>query len=307
MIRFRDVSKYYRAGGRIITALEGINLSIEGGEIIAIVGETGSGKTTLGRISVGLERPSKGEVILEVTNLNLVKDRREIWRKAQYVHQDPYSSLDPYLTVWDVLERPLKYLMGVKSREEQKDRIEGVLEEVGMGEEYWGKRIQELSGGERQRVLIARAFIVRPVYVVADEPTTMIDFIHRNEVLGLLTKLRDDFGTSIMIITHDISIARISNHIGVMFAGRVVEYGESKEVLSNPLHPYTQLLLSVIPEKLVESNPVREKLTQRGVFSLQGKGCRYLSRCPIAMKGCEVKEPTLEEVRPKHYVACFAY
>jgi ABC-type glutathione transport system ATPase component len=256
ILEISGLSKYFkdRSGG-IITAVEDVSLSMAKGEILGLVGQSGSGKTTLGRIAVGLTRPSKGTVMLDGIDVGKTKDLNQLWRKAQYVHQDPYGSLDPYLTVREVLDRPLRYLLHVQ-RQELDDRTARIMSVIGLKDEFLPKRIQELSGGERQRVLLARAFVITPVFVVCDEPTTMIDFVHRNSILDLLRRLRTEFETTFMLITHDLSIAAdICDNIAIMQNARIVEVGSMKQVLESPREEYTKALLAATPDKLVsESN-----------------------------------------------------
>ncbi|MDA4112761.1 MAG: ATP-binding cassette domain-containing protein [Thaumarchaeota archaeon] len=255
LVDLRQVSKYFKdRRGSIVTAVEAVSLSIGRGEILGFVGESGSGKTTVGRMTVGLTQPSKGQIILDGLDIGKAKDLKQIWRKAQYIHQDPYSSLDPYMSVRAVLERPLRWLLDMK-QQETGERVHGILEVIGLRENYLDKRIQELSGGERQRVLIARAFIVNPLYVVADEPTSMIDFVHRNSILELLKRLRDEFATSFLLITHDLSVAAdLCDNIAIMQNAHVVEYGRKDDVLYNPKESYTRALLEATPEKLLSGS-----------------------------------------------------
>jgi peptide/nickel transport system ATP-binding protein len=251
-----SVSKYFRDRGRnIVTALDDVSFQIEKGKILGLVGQSGSGKTTAARISVGLTKASKGAVIVDGIEVDKIKDRRQLWIKAQYIHQDPYSSLDPYMTVREVLERPLRFLLNRKPVETKEPVIQ-MLHVIGLDPaNFLDKRIQELSGGERQRVMIARAFITNPVYAVADEPTTMIDSIHRNSILQLLQRLKKEFNTSFLLITHDLSIAAdICDDLAIMQNGKIVEYGTKDIILTNPTQQYTKDLLSATPEKLVEAS-----------------------------------------------------
>jgi len=255
VLELKEVSRYFRdRRNRIITAVEDVSFSIGKGEILGLVGESGSGKTTIGRMTVGLTRASKGQIMLNGEDIGKVKDMKRIWTKAQFIHQDPYSSLDPYMTVKEVLERPLSHLMGVP-RAEQAERVEGMLRVIGLRSGYLPKRMQELSGGERQRILIARAFMPGPVYVVADEPTSMIDFVHRNSVIDLLRRLRSEFSTSFLLITHDLSVAAdLCDTIGIMQKAHLIEYGPKDQVLTNPRETYTKELLAATPDNLVASS-----------------------------------------------------
>jgi peptide/nickel transport system ATP-binding protein len=252
VLEIRQVTKYFRdRKGGIVTAVEDVDLSIGRGEILGLVGESGSGKTTVGRMTVGLTLPSKGKIILDGIDVGKTKNMKELWKKGQYIHQDPYGSLDPYMPVQEVLERPLRWLLGIQ-KGETGERVARILDVIGLAQNYQQKRIQELSGGERQRILIARAFVLNPVYVVADEPTSMIDFVHRNSILQLLKRLRDEFSTSFLMITHDLSIAAdLCDTIAIMHNAHLVEYGKKKDVLSNPKEDYTKALLEATPDKLV--------------------------------------------------------
>jgi peptide/nickel transport system ATP-binding protein len=252
ILETKGLTKYFKdRRGAITTAVDDVSLSIEPKEILGVVGQTGSGKTTLGRMTAGLTEPSKGSVILDGANVWKIRNMKSLWKKVQYIHQDPYGSMDPYLTVNELLERPLRYLLDIRGMDAS-DRISRMMEVVGIDKSLLTKRIQELSGGERQRVLIARAFITTPVYVVADEPTTMIDFVHRNLVLDLLLRLRNEFNATFMVITHDLSIAAdVCDRIAIMQDAKVVELGPKKQVLESPREEYTKALLAASPDKLV--------------------------------------------------------
>ena len=309
-VKVEHVSKYYKVGRNIITALEDVNLEIRRGEILAVVGESGSGKTTLGKITVGLVRPSLGRVLIGGKNIFDVKDPKEVWKIAQYIHQDPYSALDPYMTVDEVLDRPLRYLLGIKDRKSRDEMKLEILHRVGLDGAYLHRRIQELSGGERQRVLIARAFIVSPRYVVADEPTTMIDFVHRKDVMDLLLSLKNEFNTSFMLITHDMSVATIADNVAVLYRGMVIEYGNFAEIKEKPLHPYTQLLFSVTPDKLASgaAKGVKQLVAYTEVLQASSsRGCPYADRCPFAQPICRVRKPNYVNVSNGHVVACHMY
>ncbi len=255
IVEFQSVSKYFRDRNKnIVTAVDDISFSIGKGKILGLVGQSGSGKTTAARISVALTPASKGRVLVDGIDVGKIKDRKQLWVKAQYIHQDPYSSLDPYMSVREVLERPLRFLLNWKQKE-LREPIARMMEVIGLDMTFLDKRVQELSGGERQRIMIARAFITNPVYAVADEPTTMIDSIHRNSILELLQRLKTEFNTSFLLITHDLSIAAdICDDVAIMQKGRIVEYGSKDNVLGNPKEQYTKDLLSATPEKLVEAS-----------------------------------------------------
>jgi len=308
VIEFRNVSQYFHdKNGAIVTAVDGVNLSVKAGEVMALVGESGSGKTTLGRLSVGLGSPSKGEILLNGENLSRFA-KRDLRGKAQYIHQDPYGALDPYLSVREVLERPLIHIRGMKDPERREEIMARMLDGMGLESLYLSKSVRELSGGQKQRILVARAFVIEPEYVVADEPTTMVDFVRRNEIMALLTNLTRKMGTAVLLITHDVSVAsKLSNRVAVMYKGEIVEAGLTQEVLRNPLHPYTLALLSVTPEKLMNEEGPLLAATKKGNVSipLKFEGCRYSFTCPYAFDRCRGERPKLIEVGSGHQVACF--
>jgi oligopeptide/dipeptide ABC transporter ATP-binding protein len=309
IVRFNDVSKYFkdRKGG-IMTAVDSVSLAIGRDQVLALVGESGSGKTTLGRISVGLIEASKGDVFFDGRKIRDYH-RTELWKKAQYIHQDPYSALDPYLTIKDILDRPLRYLAEMGDQKERIDTISRFMQAIGLGSVSMNTKLTRLSGGEKQRVLLARSFVMKPKFVAADEPTTMVDFIHRNEILELLRTLKKDFGTSLLLITHDLSIASyLSDYVAIMFRGSVVEYGRREEVLDDPLHPYTQTLFSLTPARLASGEAkVDELIKRQGLSSLTGPaiGCKYANRCRYVFGECSVSHPHLERVSGEHMVACY--
>jgi len=309
VLEFRNVCQYFNdKNGGIVTAAEDVNLSINYGEVLALVGESGSGKTTIGRLSVGLGKPSKGEILLNGQSVSKYS-KLELRGKAQYIHQDPYSALDPYLSVREVLERPLIHVRGIKDPNRRMAIMTTMLDGMGLESYYLAKSVRELSGGQKQRILVARAFVIEPEYVVADEPTTMVDFVRRNEIIALLTNLRQKMGTAVLLITHDVSVAsKLSDKVAVMYKGEIVEYGLTSEVLRNPLHPYTLALLSVTPENLMKKEaPQLLAATRKGnvTIPLKFEGCRYSFVCPFAFDRCRVERPQLIEVSMGHKVSCF--
>lgn len=307
-----NVSKFFKGkSGGLKTALDNVSMKFDKGDIYGIVGESGSGKTTMARVAVGLTRINKGRVLLEGKDISTMDDH-ELFKIVQYIHQDPYSSLDQYLHVYEILERPLVYLLKITNREERRGIVVDMLNFVGLGDGYYNKTIQELSGGERQRVLVARAFITNPSFVVADEPTTMIDFVHRRDILELISNLSAKKNSAIMFISHDISVVgEIAQKIAVMYKGQIVERGDAKTIIDNPKHPYTQLLVNVSPEKISRSSDVFNNMqnqtysTKRILLPMK-KGCKYRESCPLAMDMCGVEEPLLKNIGDRE-VACFKY
>jgi oligopeptide transport system ATP-binding protein len=307
VLEFRHVSQYFKdKNGSIVTAAEDVSLSIKHGEVLALVGESGSGKTTLGRLSVGLGKPSKGEILLDGQNIQKYK-KSELRRRAQYIHQDPYSALDPYLSVKEVLERPLIYVRRVKSGSEREEMMFQILDSMGLEDYILGKSVRELSGGQKQRILLARAFVIQPSYVVADEPTTMVDFVRRGEIMTLLSNLKKNYGMSILLITHDVSVAStLSDRMAIMYRGEIMETGDTAEIMRNPQHPYTLALLSVTPENLMKQGAGALNLKRANVkIPVNFEGCRYSFLCPYAFDRCRNEHPTLVEIGGGHKVACY--
>lgn len=294
-----------------VRAIDGVSLALERGETVSFVGESGSGKTTLGRASLRLAPITAGTVVFDGEDITRTAEGKLRWfrRRAQAVFQDPYSSIDPFMDVRQVLEEPL-LIHGIQDRE---DRVRHALEEVRLAPagEFAVKFPHMLSGGQRQRVGIARALIMQPDYILADEPVSMIDASSRTEILYLMRELQERLGIAFLYITHDIATARyFSDRIAVLYLGRVAEQGPPAEVLDDPLHPYTIALIEAVPEADPD-NRLRDRPTVPGEPPNPVNvptGCRFHPRCPQFMAGhCDVVEPELVEVRPDRYVACHLY
>ena len=310
LLSIRNVSKYFRdKRGKLLTAVDCVNLELGHNQVIALVGESGSGKTTLGRLATGLVPASKGEINFGGQPISKYK-RNDLWRSAQYIHQDPYSALDPYLTVEEVLERPLKYLAQIQDNRARSATVSSFIQYVGLENISPNTRIQRLSGGERQRVLVARSFILKPKFVVADEPTTMVDFIHRNEIIELLQRLRRENETSILFITHDLSLASyLADFVGIMYRGSIVEYGPASKILEEPLHPYTRALFSVTPDRLAEEGGSRIDFKRSDdEFGIAKESeCKYIFACQFVHENCRKYRPLLKSTGSGHEVACFLH
>ena len=312
-----DIHFYARKGffGRTtIRAINGISLSIHRGETVAVVGESGSGKTTLGRASLRLVKPVRGAIRFDGQDITRLDDGKlkPFRRRAQAVFQDPYSSINTYMTVAQIIEEPL-LIHKTGDRASRMERASRALEAVRLTpvEAYLGKYPHTLSGGQRQRVGLARALVLQPDYIVADEPVSMIDASSRAETLYLMRDLQKEFGIAFLYITHDIASAvHFSDRVAVMYLGRIVELGPPSLVIQEPMHPYTKALIAAVPEP----NPAN-RLRQREVVpgeppspSQVPAGCAFHPRCPRFMSGvCEGAVPLLREVRPKHHVACYLY
>jgi peptide/nickel transport system ATP-binding protein len=311
LLKVRDLKLYYRTRRGIVRAVDDVSFDLRRGETLAIVGESGSGKTTLGKTCLKLIEPTSGSIIYDGKDITRVSNKDLGWyrREAQIIYQDPFSSLNPFFTVYKTLEEPL---IVNKMEGDRSELIYKALEDVKLTpvEEFIGKYPHMLSGGQRQRVAIARALILKPRFVVADEPVSMLDVSVRIEILYLLKELQDRYGISFLYITHDIATVKyFSDRIGIMYAGRFVESGSIRTVVSDPLHPYTKALIDAIPDP----DP-RNRFAERKVIPGEPPspinippGCRFHPRCPYAMPICREKEPILHEVEKNRYVACWLY
>jgi peptide/nickel transport system ATP-binding protein len=297
----------------MVKAVDGVSFTIKEGEIFGLVGESGCGKTTTGRVVLRLIEPTGGTVQYGGVDLTALKasEVKGYRKEIQIIFQDPFESLNPKMTVYELVAEPLEIHGLGASDEEKRAMVSQALEEVQLipPEDYLYRYPHELSGGQRQRVAIARALILRPRFIVADEPVSMLDVSIRTEVLNLMLDLKDKLGLTLMFITHDLAIARyMSDDIGVMYLGKLIEYGGTHDVLDDPDHPYTQALMAAVP--------VPDAERKRGDLPIRGEtpqpinvpfGCRFHPRCPYAFDRCREEEPQLMELEPGHGAACFLY
>lgn len=297
-----------------VKAVDGVSLRLHRGETVAVVGESGSGKTTLGRASLGLVKPTAGQVRFDHEDITRFTGARlkAYRRRAQAIFQDPFATIDPYMTVYETVAEPL-VIHGVGDASARRARVERVLREVRLTpvDEMVERYPHQLSGGQRQRVGIARALVLQPDYVLADEPVSMVDASSRAELLYLLRDLRTQYGITFLYITHDIATARhFANRIVVMYLGRIVESGPAATIVVRPHHPYTQALIAAVPEA-DPTNRLRARPVVQGEPpnpSQVPSGCAFHPRCPAVMVGrCAAQAPAMIEVEPAHWVACFLY
>ena len=285
-----------------------MSMDIGRGEVVGLVGETGSGKTTLGKAIVRLVNPTGGQIIYDGVDIASLDGPalRKYRSRLQMIFQDPYDSINPRMSVFDIVSEGL-LINRIASGKELEDRVMRSLEDVRLPPEEFASRYpHELSGGQRQRVAIARALAMRPEFIVADEPVSMLDVSIRGEVLNVMLDLREKYGISFLFITHDLAIAKhMSDRIAVMYLGRLVEVADSEELVRNPLHPYTQALLAAVPIP----DPTAPKVEVKAKGELPSPlspppGCPFHPRCPYAFDRCRTEVPRLREVSPGHWVAC---
>lgn len=313
LLEIRGVSKRFeiKTGSfqkGYVHALNNVNLTVSRGKTMSLVGESGCGKTTLGKTVLGLHKPNAGEIWYDGCEIGSLspRKRRGVQKDLQMVFQDPFSSLNPRKKIGDILSRPLKTFTKMSSAERKK-RILDTCEAVGMDESYLSRYPHQFSGGQRQRAAIARAIIMNPALIVADEPISALDVSIQSQILNLMIDLQHEFGLTYLFITHDISVVKyISDEVAVMYLGEIVERASKKELFENPLHPYTKLLLSAVPDI---SRPF---LT--GESLIKGEipnptdlphGCYFAPRCPMRADACGAKRPELQERTPGHFVRCF--
>lgn len=317
LIQVENLKVYYPVKGGIINhvtgytkAVDGVSFSIMEGEILGLVGESGCGKSTIGRQLVGLETPTEGKIYYEGRDLSLLKKKemQKIRTQLQMVFQDPYSSLNPRKHIYEILSQPMLY-HGVSTRETVEKDMVRILDMVGLARNVLGRYPHEFSGGQRQRIGIARALSLNPRFIVCDEPVSALDVSIQAQILNLLKSLQKELHLTLLFVGHGLgAVNYVSDRIAVMYLGKIVEMGEAKEVFNHPVHPYTKALLDAVPVPDPKERQKEKKLLQGeiGDSNYPPKGCRFHPRCPYAVEGCGQKEPELWETEEDkaHCVAC---
>lgn len=315
LLEVKDLRKWFEIRSGILSrtvghvkAVDGVSFTVERGETIGLVGESGCGKTTVARVIIRLIDATKGDVIFEGESITKAKGRklRELRRRMQIVFQDPYASLDPRQQIKSIIEEPMKIHHLTTSRREADEAAAKLMNRVGLNRDHLSRFPHEFSGGQRQRIAIARALAINPELVVLDEPTSSLDVSVQAQILNLLKALQREFNLTYIFISHNLSVIKhMSDRIAVMYLGRIMEIADTDELFTNPKHPYTHALLSAIPE------PNPEKRTKRAM--LEGdvpspvnipSGCRFRTRCPYATQKCSEEVPLSREIYPNHWIEC---
>lgn len=310
MISVRNLKKYFNVGGGKLKAVDGLNFDIYKGETFGLVGESGCGKTTAGRTIIKLYTPTDGEVIFNGKNIYKLpkKEMQEVRKDFQMIFQDPYASLNPRMTVENIVAESLDIHNITKNKKERREKVISLLKLVGLSEEHADRFPHEFSGGQRQRIGIARALALNPKFIVCDEPISALDVSIQAQVVTLLKDLQDKFGLTYLFIAHDLSMVRyISDRVGVMYLGHMMELAASENLYTDALHPYTKALLSAIPipDPEVQRNRKRIMLDGDVPSPIDPKeGCRFVDRCAYAIDRCRIETPEFRELKPKHFVAC---
>ena len=310
LLEVRNLVKHFEVGRGIVRAVDGVSFTIEKGETLGLVGESGCGKTTTGRCILQLERPTSGSVVFEGRELTTLdqKELRSVRRKVQVIFQDPYSSLNPRMTVGQILAEPLAVHGIVSSRAARAARVKDLLSRVGLLPTHARRYPHEMSGGQRQRVGIARALAMEPSLIVCDEPVSALDVSIQAQIINLLEDLQSEFGLTYLFIAHDLAVVRhISDRVAVMYLGKIAEMADRKTIYDNPRHPYTKALLSAVPIPDPELEMKRERIVLGGEVPSAlnpPAGCVFHPRCPIAVERCRHEIPLLRDLIAGHAAAC---
>ena len=312
LIEVRDLKEYFDINmgffrSKPLKAVDGVSFTIHKGETLGLVGESGCGKTTVGRTILHLYKPTAGEVIFDGKPIQTKQDVQEFRKKATMVFQDPYSSLNPRMTVYEIIAEPIKVCKTLTRRDEIDEKVFGLMQTVGLSERFVNAYPHELDGGRRQRIGVARALSLDPEFIVCDEPVSALDVSIQAQILNLMMDLQEKMNLTYVFITHDLSVVKhISDDIAVMYLGQCVEKAPSEMLFENPMHPYTQALLAAIPiPSLKEEHRMKDIIKGEVTSPINPRpGCRFAPRCPYASSDCLTKDPELKNTGDEHYVAC---
>ncbi len=309
LVQVRHLVKHFPVENSddVVQAVDDVSFEILSGETLGLVGESGCGKSTVGRCLLRLHEPTGGEVLFEGQNIVGLRhnEMQALRREMQIIFQDPYASLNPRMSILSIVGEPLK-IHGIGDKKERKERVADLLTKVGLDPAYMYRYPHEFSGGQRQRIGIARALALNPKLIICDEPVSALDVSVQAQVVNLLQDLQAEFGLTYLFISHGLAVVEhISKRVAVMYLGKIVEIADAKELYENPLHPYTQALLSAIP--VPDPKQKRERIVLKGDVPTPinpPSGCRFRTRCPIAIEECAKIVPELRELKPGHFAAC---
>lgn len=320
LLELQDVKKHFPVKSGLlqktvghIKAVDGINLKVNKGETLGIVGESGCGKSTVGRTIIRLYEPTDGKIIFsgrDISHLSESELRKDVRKNIQMIFQDPFASLNPRKTLRSIIREPLDTHHLYKSKERD-EKVEILLEKVGLNASFINRYPHEFSGGQRQRIGISRALALNPELIIADEAVSALDVSIQAQIINLMEDLQEEFGLTYIFISHDLSVVRhISDRVGVMYLGKMMELASKKEIYTEPLHPYTQALLSAVPVPRKKGSMKRERIILKGELPSPAnppKGCVFHTRCPAAFDLCRQVNPDFKEVKSNHFVACHLY
>ena len=308
LLQVDHLKKYFKSAKGTVHAVDDVSFTIEKGKTLGVVGESGCGKSTLGRTIIRLQEPTEGTVLFEGKNISAL-NQKELWkqrREMQMIFQDPFSSLNPRMTISQTIEEPLKLYGLCADKESRQTRVAELMDTVGLARRLYNTYPHELDGGRRQRIGIARALALQPKFIVCDEPVSALDVSIQAQILNLMQDLQKELNLTYMFITHDLSVVHhISDDIMVMYLGQVIEKAPAEVLFANPVHPYTQALLSAIPVPSLHNR--KERILMKGELTspIDPKPeCRFCSRCPYAEEMCHAGNPALKEIEAGHFVAC---
>ncbi len=306
LLEVRNLKKYFKTPRGMLHAVDDVSFSIEAKHTLGVVGESGCGKSTLGRVLIRLLDATEGSILFDGKDITQIRQTKKLRRKMQIIFQDPFASLNPRMSVSEIIAEPLIIHGICHGRDAVQKRVEELMETVGLANRFLNSYPHELDGGRRQRIGIARALALEPQFIVCDEPVSALDVSIQAQILNLLQDLQRDKGFTYLFITHDLSVVKhISNDIMVMYLGMVVEKCESDELFENTLHPYTKALLAAIPEPTIHRTRNHDVLHGEITSPIDPKpGCRFAARCPYAKELCHQETPKLQEFLPGHQVAC---